>query len=76
MASNNEAPHKFYLGLFDDAIRNFLFQRLQQQEVPWDNISYSLDNMNIQVSPCFPLQMEYSLIVDIFRSLRERTLSM
>ena len=76
MASNNEAPRKFYLGFFDDAIRNFLFQRLQQQEVPWDNISSSLDNINIQVSPCFPLQMEYSLIVDIFHSLRERTLSM
>ena len=69
MASNSEAPREIYLRFFDDAIRNFLFQRLQQEEVAWNNISTSLDNINIQVSPCFPLQMQCSLIVDILHSL-------
>ena len=33
MASNNETPRETYPGFSDDAIRNFLFQRLQQEEL-------------------------------------------
>ena len=69
MASKSQVPRESYLGFFDDAIGNFLFQRLKQEEVAWNNITSSLDNINIQLSPWFPLQIQCSLIVDILHSL-------